>query len=152
MTTTQALLRTILRVSTAVLVLAGGFIHFRLWQQQYKDLPAAVPGRWVVRTGFPVNAASSVLLALGLLAVGFRLFARVRLLVLVGALAFEAGSIAILSTTRYRAVFGWLEKGDWSTGPKRAIAVEILAVLALLAVLVTDRVRPHGARRAADPV
>lgn len=139
-----AILRTALRVSAAALVLAGGFIHYGVWQQQYKDLPPQVPGRWVVRTGFPVNVASSLLLAVGLIAVGLPLFARLHRLVVLGALALEAGSIAILVTTRYRAVFGWLEKGDWGTDPKRALVVEILAVVALLTVLVVERVRPGG--------
>lgn len=148
MNPTQALLRTILRVSTAALVLAGGFIHYRLWQEEYKDLPAVVPGRWVARTGFPINAASSLLLAVALIAIGFSLFARLRPFVLLGALGLELGSIAMLVTTRYRAVFGWLEKADWGTGPKRTIVVEILAVVGLLAVIVLDRDR----RPAGDPV
>jgi len=144
LTSKRALLRTVLRVSTAAFVLAGGFIHYRLWQEQYKDLAATVPGRWVTRTGFPINAASSFVLAVGLIAIGFSLFARLRPLVLLGALALELGSIAMLVTTRYRAVFGWKEPdwGDWSGGPKRTIVVEILAVLGLLAVIVFDRDRP----------
>ena len=139
-----------LRVCAAALVLAGGFIHYRLWQQQYKDLPAAVPGRWVTRTGFPVNAGLSVLLALGLIAMGFPLFARLRPFVLLAAIAFELGSIAMLVTTRYRAVFDWIEKHDWGTGPKRAIGVEIAAVVALLAVVVFDRDRSPGGRSVAN--
>ena len=125
------------------MVLAGGFIHYRIWQQQYKDLPAPVPGRWVVRTGFPVNAAASLVLALALIAVGLPALARLRRLVVVGALAFEIGSIAVLVTTRSRSVFGWLEKGDWGTNPTRTIRVEIVTVAALLAVFVFDRARPR---------
>ncbi len=124
-----------------MLVLAGGFIHYRLWQQEYKALPSAVPGRWVTRTGFPINAATSLVLAVALIAVGFSLFVRLRPLVLLGALGLELGSIAMLAITRYHAVFGWIEKGDWGTGPKRTIAVEILAVVSLLAVVVFDRDR-----------
>ncbi len=150
MTNTRALLRTILRVSAAALVLAGGFIHYRLWQQQYRDLPSAVPGRWVVRTGFPINAASSLLLALGLIAIGFSLFARLRPFVLLSALGLELASIAMLVTTRSRAVFDWIEKDDWGTGPKRTITVEIAAVVALLAEIVFDRVRSHGDRTVAN--
>lgn len=150
MNSTAAVLRTILRVSAAALVLAGGYIHYRVWDQQYKDLPSQVPGRWVVRTGFPINAAASLLFALALIAVGVPLLARLHHLVVVGALGLELGSIAILVITRYKALFGWLEKHDWGTDPKRAIAVEIAAVVALLAVLVFDRVRPRGDHRAAN--
>jgi len=141
MTTTQPVFRTILRVCAAALVLAGGVIHFRVWQQKYQDLPAAVPGRWVVRTGFPLNAAASLVIAVGLIAIGFSTFARLRPFVLLAALGLELGSIAILVTTRYRSVFGWIEKGDWGTDPKRTIVVEILAVVAILAVIVFDRDR-----------
>jgi len=150
LTSTRALLRTILRVSTAALVLAGGLIHYRLWQEQYKDLPAAVPGRWVTRTGFPINAASSLLIAMALIAIGFSLFGRLRPFVLLGAVVFELSSIAMLVTTRYRAVFDWIEKDDWGTGPKRAIVVESVAVLALLAVIVFDRDRTCGGRSGND--
>lgn len=127
-----------------MLVLVGGFIHLRLWQQQYKDLPAEVPGSWLVRDGFRANAATSVVLAVALIAIGFPLFARLHRFVVVGALGFEIAAIAILVATRYRAVFDWIEKGDWGTGPKRTIVVEILAVIALLGVLVFERVRPGG--------
>lgn len=146
MTSTRALLRTILRVSAAALVLAGGFIHYRLWQQQYKDLPSAVPGRAVVHTGFPINAASSLVIAVALLAVGFVAFAGLRPFVLLAGLGLELGSLAVLITTRYRTVFGWAELHDWGTGPKRALVVEILAVLGLLAVIVFDRDRSPGDR------
>lgn len=143
MSATASILRTILRVSAAALVAAGGFIHFRVWQQQYRDLPSVVPGRWVVRTGFPINAVSSLLLALVLIAVGFPPLARLLRLVVVGALGLEVGSIAVLVTTRYQSLFGWLEKHDWGTNPKRTIVVEIAAVVALSAVLAFERVEPR---------
>ena len=94
-----------------------------------------------MRTGFPLNAAASLLLAVGLIAMGFSVFARLRPFVLLAALGLELGSIAILVITRYRSVFGWIEKDDWGTDPKRTIVVEILAVVALLAVIVFDRDR-----------
>ena len=94
-----------------------------------------------MRTGFPLNAAASLVIAVGLIAMGFSTFARLRPFVLLAALGLELGSIAILVTTRYRSVFGWIEKGDWGTDPKRTIVVEILAVVAILAVIVFDRNR-----------
>src|SRR4051812_41373092 len=37
----------------ALFVLAGGYVHLREWQDTYRSLPSIVPGRDVVRIGFP---------------------------------------------------------------------------------------------------
>ena len=118
-------------------VLAGGLIHYRLWQKTYRFTPDQVPGAWVVKAGFPVNAALSLLLAAGLIAVGYGVMMRFHLPVVVAALALELGSIFLLVMSRWWSIFGWEEKG-WDTDAKRTIVVEALAAVTLIGLLVLD--------------
>lgn len=141
---TNAVSRTTLRVVAAALVLAGGVIHYRLWNERYRHLPGQIPGVWVVKTGFPINAAASAVLALALIAVGFGAMSRWRLPVVLAALGLELGSISFLVMSRVSAIFGWTEKG-WDTAAKRALVVELLAAAALVGVaLDRNRSRRSG--------
>jgi len=119
-------------VAAAVFTLAGGFVHLREWLDGYRDVPASLPGSFVVRIGFPVNAAASVVLAAALTYCAVRA-SRLAPLVLAGAAVFQAGSLATLILTRTGSVLGWAEP-VWTRGANQSRAVEIGALLALTAV------------------
>jgi len=131
-------LPTALRVFAALLVLAGGAIHLQLWLDQYRDVPSDVPGAFVVNPGFLVSAVVSLVLAVAIL------FVRRPILWLV-ALLFEVVSIVALVLSRQASVLGW-EEPVWNADAKRTIAVEILAVLALLVLLAVDYARSGRSR------
>ena len=57
-----------LLLALAALVAAGGYVHLREWLGSYRSLPSAVPGAAVVKVGFPITAAISVVLAVVLVA------------------------------------------------------------------------------------
>ncbi|MCU1353881.1 MAG: hypothetical protein JWM05_3090 [Acidimicrobiales bacterium] len=128
----------IVRVLAAVAVLLGGIWHYQIWDKTYRGLPDQIPGVWVVKQGFPINAASSVLLAALLVATAAGVLSRLRMVVALGALALEASSIVVLVLTRGRGFFRWQEKGDWGHDPKRVLAVESIAVVLLLITLAFD--------------
>lgn len=119
----------------AAFVAAGGVIHLREWLDVYRYVPASIPGAVVVRAGFPINAAVSMLLAAGLIGVVVLSGPATRLVVW-AAVAFEAGSLGTLIASRTGSVFGWMEPG-WSAAASQTRAVEIGALLTLSAVLVT---------------
>ena len=116
----------------ALFVLAGGFVHLREWLEVYRDVPAQVPGAAVVRLGFPVNAALSVLMASALIVCASR---RIRFApqVVVAAVLFQLGSLGALIATRNGSLLGWSETG-WTLGASQSRAVEIGALIALAAV------------------
>lgn len=120
-----------LLILSALFVAAGGVVHLREWLDTYRHIPETLPGADVVRVGFVVNAGTSALLALALIAavVARR---RIATLVLAAAALFEMGSLAILIQTRRGTVFGWMEAG-WSRGATQTRAVEIGALVALTA-------------------
>ena len=82
-----------LQLAAAVFLAAGGFIHLREWLDSYRFVPASAPGAAVVRVGFPVNAAVSLLFAV---AVGVTVFALRRFAprVQVAAIIFQASALA----------------------------------------------------------
>lgn len=125
--------RTLLRVVAALLVLAGGALHLKLWLDEYRDVPSDVAGAFVVNPGFLVSAVVSLLLALAILALR-------RPLVWLVALLFELASIVTLVLSRQASVFGW-EEPDWSADAKRILVVEVLAALALAVLLAVDFAR-----------
>lgn len=110
-------------------VIAGGAIHLSEWVDGYRRIPSAVPGSWVVRIGFPVNAGISVVLAAALLYVLLRP-GRLLIPVVAANFAFQAGSLAMLIATRMTSVFGWSEP-SWTPGANRARGAEIGALLVL---------------------
>jgi hypothetical protein len=122
----------------AVLVLVGGVLHYLIWDEDYRSIPDdALPGLDVVKIGFPVNTAVSVLLAVAIV-----VFAR-RPIVWLAALLFEAASLVALVLSREGSVFGWKEP-DWSTDAKRVLTVEVLAIVVLGLLLVVDFARSSG--------
>ncbi len=130
----------------ALFVLAGGYVHLREWQDTYRALPAIVPGRDVVRIGFPINAAVSLVLALALLVTTVR-FRRLAPLVLAGAMVFEAASLAAVVISRNASLFGWMES-TWTLGANQSVALEIGALVNLALVIAIATVH----RRAPQPV
>ena len=133
-------------------VLAGGAVHLREWLETYRDVPAAVPGSAVVRVGFLVHAATSVVLAVAIAVVAARArFGRwwVRGVAL-AAIGLQLSSLAALFLSRTDGGFlRWMEEG-WSTGATQTLAIEVAAV-ALLALWATRAARPTPAGATAAP-
>ena len=134
---------TVLRVVAALLVLAGGALHLKLWLDEYRDVPSDVAGAFVVNPGFLVSAVVSLVLALGVLALR-------RPLVWLVALLVELASVVTLVLSRQASVFGW-EEPDWSADAKRILVVEILAVVALAVLLAVDYARSGRVGPSAGP-
>jgi len=128
--------------ASAAYVLAGGYIHLREWLGAYRFVPASAPGAALVRVGFPVNAALSVVLAVVLLAAAVRL-PRLVVPAVVGTMAFQAASLAFVVGSRVGTVLGWSEPA-WTTAAEQTRAVEVGALLMLGAAgLVHRSARAH---------
>jgi hypothetical protein len=129
-------------LAAAVFTSAGGYIHLREWLDGYRGVPESVPGGWVVRTGFLVNAGASFLLAAALLLVAVK-FQRLLIPALIASIGFQAGSLAVLIASRRGTVFGWSEP-VWTLGANQTRAVEIgaLLTLAIVGALATATRRP----------
>ncbi len=130
-------------VVSVAFVAAGGFIHLREWLDTYRDLPSMVPGAEVVKIGFPVNAAASLVavVALGVAVVWKAGWLR-RIVGVVA--AFQAGSLAALVISRNGTLFGWTEP-VWTAAAEQTLAVGIGALVALGALLFMDTVLRRGA-------
>ena len=129
--------RTALRLLGALAVLAGGLLHLKIWNSTYKDIPSgSVPGVWVVKTGFPVQVAVSLVVA------GLIVFLRRPLAWLAGILV-EIGSVGALVLSRQASIFGWKEP-DWSGDAKQVLAVELAAVVLLALVMAIDVAGRHA--------
>ena len=124
-------------VLSAMFIGAGGFVHLREWLDVYREVPASAPGAAVVRIGFPLNAAASLLLVISLVLV-FRRPSRLTQPVILAAIAFQAASLATLIATRVGSVFGWSEP-TWTPGAEQTRAVEAAAIVALLALAALSR-------------
>lgn len=124
-------------VLSAMFIAAGGIIHLREWFEVYRHVPASTPGAAVVRVGFPVNAAASILLVIALVLV-VRRASRLTHATIVIALAFQVASLATLFATRMGSVFGWSEP-TWTPGAEQTRAVEAAAIVALLALAAVAR-------------
>lgn len=136
---------------SAALTAAGGAVHLRDWLRTYRAVPWEVPGAWVVRVGFPLNAAASLLFALLLVVVAVRL-PRIRLLAVAAAIAFQAASLAALVLSRHGGVFGWTEPG-WTMEARQIRAIELAAIVALgLAAVAGHRSQPADLASAEEPV
>lgn len=114
-------------LAAATYTLLGGYVHLNEWLNGYRNIPASVPGSWVVRIGFPLNTAASVLLAAVLILAALRL-PKLVVPTLAANVGFQLSSLGILIATRVGSVFGWAEP-SWTPGANRARAVEIGAVL-----------------------
>ena len=118
----------------AVLVAAGGVVHLREWLEIYRHVPAAAEGSVVVRVGFPINTAASLLVATALGVCAWRR-SRFTPQVVVTAVLLQVGSLAALIASRTGSFLGWSEP-SWTAGAKQAGAIEIGAVISLAAVAV----------------
>jgi hypothetical protein len=118
------------RVVAALLVLAGGAIHLKLYFDGYRDVPNANLGR-----SFLLNFAASVVVAI-LLVVWRNPLALVSGLVLVDATLIAFG----LSRTS-RGIFGFTESG-FNPSPEAVLALVVeIAAAALLIVLLAFEMR-----------
>lgn len=116
-------------VVAAVAVLAGGAVHLHEWVTSYRHIPTFIPGSAVVRIGFPLNAAASLLGAAAIAVCAFRK-SKFTPWVIVGAVLFQVTSLASLILSRTSGVFGWRETG-WTAGANTTRLVEIAALTAL---------------------
>ena len=124
-------------VASAVFVAAGGYIHLDQWLDGYRDVPASAPGSALVRIGFPVNAAVSALLAIGLL-LGATIVPRLVQPLVLASIGFQAASLGFLIGSRVGSVLGWTEP-TWTVAAEQTRAVEIGALVALTATLLLRR-------------
>lgn len=134
--------RTAIRVAAAVLVVIGGVLHLNIWRTDYRGskLPGSVPGSFVVKVGFPVNAAASLLLAIALVVLAERL------VVVIAGVLFEAACILTLVLSRGGGVFGWKEQG-WGNKPTSVLVAEIAATVALVVLAAVIVGADRGRRR-----
>jgi hypothetical protein len=101
----------ILRYVAAGLVLAGGLVHLKLWDDGYKDYPDENLGR-----SFLGNVIASVIVAVAL--VVWRHWA-----VVVAGLVVVNGTLLAFALSRTdRGIFGFTERG-WEPSPEAALAL-----------------------------
>ena len=130
-----------LSIASAVGVLAGGLLHLKVWDSDYRDLPdGRIPGLWVVKTGFPLNAAASVVVAGLVVAVALGALPAIRRLAAPAALLVELGSIIALVMSRGSGIFDWTEKG-YEGDAKQILVVEIVSSVLLVATIAYAIVR-----------
>ena len=136
---------TLVVAMAALFITAGGFVHLTEWLDLYRHVPANSPGADVVRLGFPLDAAASLILAIALpLVIWHR--SRLTRPVIFAAIAFQAASLAMLIATRVGTVFGWTEP-TWTPGAEQSRALEAAALVALLALAALVR---GGSGRASE--
>lgn len=126
-------------VPAAVFILASGLVHLREWLVTYRKVPTQVPGSAVVRVGFPINTAVSVVLAILLIVAALRASRWLTLLV-AGVAAFEASSLVTLILSRTSSVLGWSEMG-WTSGAAQTRALEIAALISLAVFVALGRLQ-----------
>lgn len=131
--------------AAALFVAAGGFVHLREWLDIYRHVPADAAGSAVVRLGFPVNVAISLLVAVALVICGIRR-SRFTPHVVVAAAVFQIGSLGALIATRTGSLLGWAEP-SWTAGANQSLAVEVGALVALTAVAIIAFGDRHNERR-----
>lgn len=139
--------------ASAAYVAAGGYIHVSQWLDEYRFVPTSAPGAALVRLGFPVNGALSLVLAVVLVAAAVRL-PRLVVPAVVATMAFQAASLAFVVASRIGTVLGWSEP-VWTTAAEQTRAVEIGALLTLSAALVlhrSGRLRRRSRRASAWPI
>ena len=137
-----------LSIASALGTLAGGLLHLKVWNSDYKDLPdGRIPGLWVVKTGFPINAVISVVVAAAVVAVAFGLLAAIRRLAAPAALLVQLGSILALVLSRGSGTFGWSEKG-YEGDAKQILAVEVATSVLLVATIAYAIARHRPGRTA----
>lgn len=138
-------------VAAAAFTAAGGYVHLTEWLDTYRDIPSEAPGSWLVRIGFPVNAALSAVAAVALVLAATKL-PKLLLPAVVGTFLFQAGSLGFLIGSRTGTVLGWTEP-IWTPGAEQSRALEIAAMAALVvaAALSRSQGRAASGARAAAP-
>ena len=101
-----------LRYVAAALILVGGLVHLKLYDDGYKDVPDQNLGR-----SFLLNAAASVVIAVALVATR-------HLLVLLAGLVLVNGTLLAFALSRGPGIFGFTETG-WNPSPEAAIALVV---------------------------
>jgi hypothetical protein len=133
-------------LAAAAFTAAGGYIHLTEWLDTYRDTPSEAPGSWLVRIGFPVNAAVSAVAVVALVLAATRL-PKLAVPAVVGTFLFQAGSLAFLIGSRTGTVLGWTEP-IWTPGAEQSRAVEIAAMVALVVAAALRRTRGAAASNA----
>ena len=116
------------RSLAAVLLLAGGIVHFNLWNSGYRHIPKIGPL-------FIANFVASIALAVAVLVSR-------RASVTLAGIAFAAGSLVALVLSRTVGVFGFTET-IWTTQAIKTLASEAGAIVTLGAVLTMQLRAPH---------
>jgi len=109
-------MRRVATLAAAVLVLAGGAIHFDLWRQGYRGVPNIGPL-------FLANALSSVGVATAIVLRSGRL-------ALLAGVGLAAGTLAGLVISRTVGLLGFLET-SWTPDAMRTVAAEVGALVSL---------------------
>jgi hypothetical protein len=128
---------TILRIVVAVLLVAGGLIHLKLYNDGYKDFPNDNLGR-----SFLLNVAASIVAAV------IVVVWRSPWALLPGLLVVDGTLLAFGMSRTSRGIFGFNEQG-FHPSPEAVLAliVEIGAAVLILVLLA----RELGARQPAAP-
>lgn len=114
-------------LSAALYSLMGGYVHLTEWLDIYRNIPSSVPGAFVVKVGFPLQAATAFALALVIVVAA----TKVPKLIgpaLVANLLFQISSLGVLIATRVGSVLGWAEP-QWTPGANQARAAELGAIV-----------------------
>lgn len=125
----------------AAYTLLGGAVHLDQWLNGYRRIPSAVPGAWVVRLGFPMQALTSGVLALALVVVALRL-PRLAVPAIAASVGFQLSTLGLIIATRMGSVFGWSEP-VWTPGANLARAAAIGALVMLGLSMVMGRRAPR---------
>lgn len=122
-----------LLLAAAAYTAGGGYVHLREWWNLYRHLPSSVAGSAVVKIGFPVNAAVSLVVA-SLLCLAAARGGRRTGYIVGASLLFQASSLAVLILTRTGSVLGWSER-TWSLAANQARLAEVAALGCLALVI-----------------
>jgi hypothetical protein len=134
----DALAGTVVRVIAAALVLVGGGIHLKLYNDGYKDFPNHNLGR-----SFLLNVIASVVVAVAIVVW------RNPLALLAGILLLDGTLFAFGLARTSIGIFGFTETG-FNPSPEAALAVIVeIAAAVLLIGLLAWQWRPTGTRRSA---
>ena len=121
-------------IAASILLLAGGVIHLKIWNDGYRNVPNHNLGR-----SFLVNAAASFALAV-LLQVWHS-----RLVLLASVVVVNATLVGFAMSRTDRGVFGFSERG-FSPSPEAALSLIVeIAAAALLLLLLAFESRPVAA-------
>jgi hypothetical protein len=114
----------VLRLATAALIVVGGIVHLKLYNDGYKDFPNDNLGR-----SFLLNAAASAVIAVAVVVAP-------GVLPLIAGLGLVDGTLLAFALSRGPGIFGFTEMG-WNPSPEAAIALisEIGAAVILLVLL-----------------